>query len=164
MKQLIAALMALILSLTGAQTVPVRTDAALTTFSFTPGGMSTDQIFSYAVYERDGRMLADFDLYCRYEIEGVELDAADVEALRELIDENDLWSWNGFQESNSYVLDGDSFGLSASFADGTKLSAWGSNAYPKGYSAGAQAICAYFEALMEKYGIDPEKMEMAGSE
>ena len=164
MRQLLSALMALILSLTGAQTAPVRTDAALTTFSFNHGGMSTDQIFSYAVYERDGRMLADFDLYCRYEIEGVELDAADVEALRELIDENDLWSWNGFQESNSYVLDGDSFGLSASFADGTKLSAWGSNAYPKGYSAGAQAICAYFEALMEKYGIDPERMEMVGSE
>ncbi len=164
MKQLIAALMALILALTGAQTAPARTDAALTAFSFNHGGMSMDQIFSYAVYERDGRMLADFDLYCRYEIEGVELDAADVEALRELIDENDLWSWNGFQKSNSYVLDGDSFGLSASFADGTELSAWGSNAYPKGYSAGAQAICAYFEALMEKYGIDPERMEMVGSE
>lgn len=152
MRQLLSALMALILSLTGAQTAPVRTDAALTAFSFNHGGMSMDQIFSYAVYERDGRMLADFELYCRYEIEGVELDAADVEALRALIDENDLWSWNGFQESNSYVLDGDNFGLSASFADGTELSAWGSNAYPKGYSAGAQAICAYFETLMEKYG------------
>ena len=119
MRQLLSALMALILSLTGAQTAPVRTDAALTKFSFNHGGMSMDQIFSYAVREQDGRMFADFELYCRYEIEGVELDAADVEALRALIDENDLWLWNGFQESNSYVLDGDSFGLSASFADGT---------------------------------------------
>lgn len=152
MRQLIRVLMALILALTGAQTAPVRTDAALTAFSFNHGGMSMDQIFSYAVYERDGRMLADFDLYCRYEIEGVELDAADVEALRALIDENDLWSWNGFRRSNPDVLDGDSFGLSVTFADGTELNAWGSNAYPKGYSAGAQAICAYFETLMEKYG------------
>lgn len=164
MKQLLSALMALILSLTGAQTAPVRTDAALTAFSFNHGGMSMDQIFSYSVYAQDGHMLADFELYCRYEIEGVELDGEDVELLRALIDEFDLWSWNGFQKSNSQVLDGDSFGLSASFADGTELSAWGSNAYPKGYSAGAQAICAYFEALMEKYGIDPEKIEIAGSE
>ena len=164
MRQLLSVLMALIVALTGAQTAPVRTDAALTTFSFNHGGMSVDQIYSYAVYEQDGRMLADFELYCRYEIEGVALDEADAEALRVLIDEFDLWSWNGFQKSNSYVLDGDSFGLSASFADGTELSAWGSNAYPKGYSAGAQAICAYFEALMEKYEIDPEKMEIAGSE
>ena len=164
MKQLLSALLALILSLTGAQTAPVRTDAALTAFSFSHGGMSMDQIFSYAVYAQDGRMLADFELYCRYEIEGVELDGEDVELLRALIDEFDLWSWNGFQKSNSQVLDGDSFGLSASFADGTELNAWGSNAYPKGYSAGAQAICAYFEALMEKYEIDPEKMEIAGSE
>ena len=164
MRQLLSVLMALIVALTGAQTAPVRTDAALTAFSFNHGGMSMDQIFSYAVYERDGRMLADFELYCRYEIEGVELDEADVEALRALIDENDLWSWNGFQYSNSCILDGDSFSMRADFADGTQLSAWGSNAYPDGYSAGAQAICAYFEALMEKYGIDPEKMEMAGSE
>ena len=60
MRQLLSALMALILSLTGAQTAPVRTDAALTTFSFNHGGMSMDQIFSYAVREQDGRMFADF--------------------------------------------------------------------------------------------------------
>ena len=68
MRQLLSALMALILSLTGAQTAPVRTDAALTTFSFNHGGMSMDQIFSYAVREQDGRMFADFELYCRYVI------------------------------------------------------------------------------------------------
>ena len=105
MRQLLSALMALILSLTGAQTAPVRTDAALTGFSFNHGGMSMDQIYSYTVREQDGRMFADFELYCRYEIEGVELDAADVEALRALIDENDLWSWNGFRRSNPDVLD-----------------------------------------------------------
>ena len=66
MRQLLSVLMALIVALTGAQTAPVRTDAALTAFSFNHGGMSMDQIFSYAVYERDGRMLADFELYCRY--------------------------------------------------------------------------------------------------
>lgn len=163
MKRLLGALLALILALTGAQTAPVRTDAALTAFSFSHGGMSTDQIYTYGVRCQDGRMLADFDLYCRYEIEGVELDGEDAELLRALIDENDLWSWNGFRESNSHVLDGDSFGLRAAFADGTELSAWGSNAWPKGYSAGAQAICAYFEALMEKYGIDPESMEACAS-
>ena len=155
MRQLIAALMALILSLTGAQPAPVRTDAALISFCYSHSGMSTDQFFSYAVYEQDGRMLADFNLYCWYEIEGVPLDAADVEALRALIDECDLWSWNGFAGSNPNILDGESFSLNASFADGTELSAWGSNAYPKGYGAGAQAICAYFEALMEKHGLEP---------
>ena len=164
MKRLIGALLGLILALTGAQISPVRTDAVLTAFSFSHGGSSTDQIYTYSVRMQDGRMLADFELYCRYEILDVALDAADVEALRALIDAFDLWSWNGFQYSNSCILDGDSFSMRADFADGTQLSAWGSNAYPDGYSAGAQAICAYFETLMEKYEIDPERMEMAGSE
>ncbi|MDY6009988.1 MAG: hypothetical protein SPJ12_02415, partial [Duodenibacillus sp.] len=73
----------------------MRTDAALTAFSFNHGGMSTDQIYCYMVREQDGQMFADFDLYCRYEIEGVELHAADVDALRALIDAFDLWSWDG---------------------------------------------------------------------
>ena len=140
MRRLIGVLLGVILALTGAQPSPPHTDAALTASSFNHGGMSMDQIFSYAVYEQDGRMLADFDLYCRYEIEGVALDAADVEALRALIDACNLWSWNGFKRSNSYVLDGESFGLRAAFADGTELNAWGSNAWPEGYGAGAQAI------------------------
>ena len=155
MRRLIGALMALILSLTGAQPSSVRTDAALTGFSFSHSGMSTDQIYTYSVRMQDGRMLADFELYCRYEIEGVVLDTEDVEALRALIDGCDLWSWNGFRGSNPDVLDGEGFDMSATFADGMKLCARGSNAFPEGYAAGERAICAYFGALMEKYGIDP---------
>ena len=154
MKQLLGALLALILAQIVPQPAPVRTDAALTCFCYSHSGMNTDQIYSYSVRAGDEGMLADFDLYCWYEIEGVPLDAADVEALRALIDECDLWSWNGFAGSNPDILDGESFSLSISFADGTELHAWGSNAWPKGYGAGAQAICAYFDALMEKHGVE----------
>ena len=159
MKQLIGALMALLMALTGAQPSPVGSDAALTRFSYSHSGMSADRIYAYSVYEQDGRMLADFELYCRYEVRGVELDAADVAALAEMIDDCGLWSWNGFGESNPDVLDGERFSMYAMFADGRELSAWGSNAYPDGYRTGAQAICAFFETLMEKYGIDPERMD-----
>ena len=154
MRQLLSVLMALIVALTGAQTAPVRTDAALTYFCYSHSGMNSDQIYSYSVRAGDEGMLADFDLYCWYEIEGVALDGEDVESLRVLIDECDLWSWNGFSGSNSEILDGESFSLRISFADGTELHAWGSNAWPKGYGAGAQAICAYFDALMEKHGVE----------
>ena len=59
MRQLLSVLMALIVALTGAQTAPVRTDAALTAFSFNHGGMSMDQIFSYAVREQEGLVKID---------------------------------------------------------------------------------------------------------
>ena len=154
MKQLIGALLALLLMQIAPQPAPAGTDAALTYFCYSHSGMNSDQIYSYSVRAGDEGMLADFDLYCWYEIEGVALDGEDVESLRVLIDECDLWSWNGFSGSNSEILDGESFSLSISFADGTELHAWGSNAWPKGYGAGAQAICAYFDALMEKHGVE----------
>lgn len=41
--------------------------------------------------------------------------------------------WDGFQGSNSHVLDGKMFSFEATLADGTTVSASGSNAFPKGF-------------------------------
>lgn len=150
MIRLIGAVLALACSWFGAQP-SAGTDAALVSFAYSHSGMSMDQIYAYSVRAEDGRLLADFDLYCRYEIRDVLLDEEDAAALRALID--GLWPWNGFAGSSAYVLDGESFGLSAEFEDGTRLTASGTNAFPDGYQAGAAAIRAYFEGLMEKHGV-----------
>ena len=41
--------------------------------------------------------------------------------------------WDGFKKSNSHVLDGTMFSFEAELADGTRISASGSNAYPNHY-------------------------------
>lgn len=41
--------------------------------------------------------------------------------------------WNGFSKSNPNVLDGDSFSLNIELTDGSTITAYGSNAYPKNY-------------------------------
>ena len=155
MKRWMTALLLPLLLLTGCTRSVPRTDAPLEAFSFSHTGMSTDQIFGYRVYRSGGQYLADFDLYCRFEVQGVVLDEADAAALRQLIEDANLWQWNGFAGRNNYVLDGEGFGLTVTFRDGTTLSAQGSNAFPKGYGEGAGAITRYFQALMDKHGIDP---------
>lgn len=48
--------------------------------------------------------------------------------------------WDGFHESNADVLDGTSFTFEASFADGSSVSASGTNAFPEGYGEFVQGI------------------------
>ncbi len=57
-----------------------------------------------------------------------------------LLNECEVMEWNGFNESNPNVLDGESFSFSATVNDGTTISAGGSNAYPKNYATLLHAI------------------------
>lgn len=149
-------LMFLLLALFGCN-FPDRpaTDAAIEAFSFRHSGMSTEEIYTYSVRKDGGRYLADFDLFCQFEFHDVPLEDEDAAALKTLMDEYSLREWNGFAKSNSFVLDGESFGLSAAFADGKTLQASGNNAFPRGYHEGAAAIKRFFAEIMDKHGIDP---------
>ena len=67
-----------------------------------------------------------------------------------------LARWDGFDKSNTDVLDGDGFYMSCSFEDGGEMSASGSNAYPEGYSE----FCDRIDGIFESY-VD-ELMQQAG--
>lgn len=49
--------------------------------------------------------------------------------------EHKLARWDGYDRYATNVLDGDGFGISYGFADGGRMSASGTNAYPEGYSS-----------------------------
>lgn len=156
MRRLIAALLGLIALLFcggGRQ----GTEAELTGFSFTHGGMSMEQQYAFCVRREEGCLRADIDLYGRYAFSGVELDAKDEAALARLMEENSLWAWDGFSGSNSGVLDGERFALRAEYADGRVLTASGDNAFPEGYLAAVQEIRAFFCGLLEKNGLTAEE-------
>ena len=57
-----------------------------------------------------------------------------------MAEEQDLKSWDGFSESDPDVMDGYGFSLEAELADGTAISAYGSNAYPDGYHGFASLL------------------------
>ena len=78
--------------------------------------------------------------------------------LYNLYKENDICSWDGFDKANTKVLDGDGFSLQIKFGDGKKLSAHGSNAYPKGYGDFVkkmrELIAPVKKACLNKYRSD----------
>ena len=69
------------------------------------------------------------------------IDTESVEALMQVIEENDVYQWDGFDESFSdkfgesevFVLDGEGFWLEFTLTDGTSVMATGYNAFPENY-------------------------------
>lgn len=72
------------------------------------------------------------------------LDAETVRKLEEAVETFGVLSWDGFEGSNPYVLDGEDFRLEIAFSDGTAVHADGNNAFPARYFEAAGAM----EALL----------------
>ena len=50
-----------------------------------------------------------------------------------MVEKYDLYRWDGFDESQDNVLDGEGFRLEISFTDGASIRANGNNAFPEDY-------------------------------
>ncbi len=75
----------------------------------------------------------------------VRVDASVADAVREMIERHGLMSWDGFDEDDPDVLDGSDFTLRIAWADGTGVTAQGSNAFPPGYDAALTEALAILE-------------------
>ena len=62
-----------------------------------------------------------------------EPDPQTVPMLTQIIDERNLFTWDGFDDSDPYILDGESFSFRAVFTNGDCIRATGNNAFPKDY-------------------------------
>ena len=71
------------------------------------------------------------------------LDPRLIAELQEVIQSYGLESWDGFHESDPYVLDGEGFWLEITLTDGTRVLARGDNAFPE----------HYFDAMGEMWEI-----------
>ena len=80
-----------------------------------------------------------------------------IAALKEACERNGVGAWDGFNESNPEVLDGDGFSFTMRFADGTRLRAGGSNAYPKGYFAFLNEMNGILAPLREEVLAEKRK-------
>ena len=68
------------------------------------------------------------------------LDPHDADDLVRIIDKYDVRAWDGFDESNPEVDDGEFFYFSADLTDGTSVNAGGQNAFPPNYSPAASLM------------------------
>ena len=61
------------------------------------------------------------------------IDKKYVDELFQVVEKYDLYRWDGFDESQDNVLDGEGFRLEISFTDGASIRANGNNAFPEDY-------------------------------
>lgn len=76
-----------------------------------------------------------------YEDEYLHMDDAKLmDRVREILETNEVGSWNGFHGNNFMVLDGGGFSMYVEFTDGTTLSASGENCFPANYQTVASEL------------------------
>lgn len=111
------------------------TDIKYLSFYYTQGNMMNSNVKYTLTYEND-KYIAEIkpNFKSEEEIKKVEIKKNDIEKIIETLKKYNVNKWNGFNKSDKYVLDGDSFSLYITFLDNTKLSASGYMMYPKNYN------------------------------
>ena len=77
--------------------------------------------------------------------------------LGELTGKYHVERWDGFNASDSMVQDGSSFSLDITLADGSTITARGSNSFPKHYSKIEDVLWALYDDWMERYAMSEEE-------
>ncbi|MBQ4089296.1 MAG: hypothetical protein IJC56_05365 [Clostridia bacterium] len=135
-----------------AKEAAIAQNVRIASFIYRHTGSVTSEIYSYEVTRdaESGEMRVFYDLNCGYETYTLPADEELMRQLEELVVAHNLSRWNGFDETNSRVLDGTGFKLGICFDDGSEITALGSNRFPNGYSDASNAIDALFRGYMEK--------------
>lgn len=108
--------------------------------------------------EESGTHLYAEELFSGGRIVDAMLEDDTLEQLGELAGTYRVDRWDGFDKSNKRVMDGSSFTLSITLADGSTISAHGNNAFPENYSDVSSAVQTLYSKLMETHGLS-EKIE-----
>lgn len=128
-------------------------DAALTHLSFSESSSYFKRVQGYEFRAEDGKTTAYFYLANEEEPYPVPVEQAWVDTLTGFISQYKMMSWDGFQRSDSILLDGTQFSIDFTFADGTAVHASGYDRFPANYRGAASAIEAHFMQLL------PESMQ-----
>ncbi|MDO5123607.1 MAG: hypothetical protein Q4D44_02945 [Eubacteriales bacterium] len=89
------------------------------------------------------------------EVTEVETDGTVMNRLGEVINKYEIPSWDGFNESNHHVLDGESFSLTVKSGEDTLISAYGANSYPENYTDATNEIEEIFQEILVQNGYEP---------
>ena len=75
----------------------------------------------------------------------------DMDELKKIINDNNIYEWDGFDEQEEHVYDADGFTLEVYYSDGRLLQAKGYMHYPENYDVGSKALYEYLDKLAQKY-------------
>ena len=126
--------------------------SGIVSFRYSFDGTIGGNNYSYDVTVKDGVATLTYESmqFHDYGEMTCELPAGFMAQLEGLYKAHRLARWDGFSKYNSWVSDGEGFSLSIRFADGTSMSASGSNSFPKGYRDVKAALDALFAPYVEQ--------------
>lgn len=78
------------------------------------------------------------------------IDAKYLSELEQILRDNNISEWNGFDQSEDGVLDGSGFSMKIDYDDGSSISAHGYMKYPDNYDKVQDELDAFFKRLMEE--------------
>lgn len=130
----------------GSEAVPDKV-LEVSSFSFRYSGMTADDYGNYALFREGDAVRLTADFIVRDPVDVIVDDSA-LEEISVIATSHRLHAWNGFDKTDGRALDGRSFSLSATLADGSTIEARGSNSFPDGFREAEAAILAFFEELI----------------
>lgn len=126
--------------------------ATITELSFYYADCTANGWFTYAVRQEDDSVILRVeDFYTGEDGWETQISEPLLEELGKTVGHYRLEQWDGFQASNSMILDGSSFSIFIRMADGSTVSARGTNAFPENYGAASKEILAHFREVIAQY-------------
>ena len=125
-------------------------DQPLSRFSFSESSSYIRPIQGYEYRMEDGAHRVFFHLAHADEPLAMPVEASWADGLSGLIRQYGMMGWNGFDKSDSLLLDGTQFSVSFAFTDGTSVTARGYGRFPPNYSDATEAVEAHFLQLLPK--------------
>ncbi len=76
-----------------------------------------------------------------------EITKKDLKEIQKIINEQEIYKWNGFDKTDENVLDGSGFTLSVNYSNGENIEAHGYMRYPKNFKEASDVLLEYLETL-----------------
>lgn len=130
--------------------VPI-TKVKILEFSYTNGCFKDSDII-YTFQSKEGKCIASYKPVGapREEVKEKEVGEDFREKLENILRKNEVGAWDGFDQSNKFVLDGDSFQLFVKFEEGEGIHASGYMEWPKNYREFVKEIAEIYAGEFEK--------------
>ena len=154
MKKIFLVLIAIMFVAVGCGTTGKRNDSEIIIFSYNYGD------YSSGYYDFSVNLIDDKVYFSDKGMNGVELNITNYELdkytlsdIAKIINDNEIYKWNGFDKSDNDIFDGYSFSLRVTYVDGGEIKAHGYMKYPSNYDEAHEKLANYLESLAKEIQI-----------
>lgn len=107
------------------------------------------EFYNYTAIRKDNSLHIRIERDMGYTIIEKDMPIETMNELFMIVERYRLVSWDGFDKTDQYVMDGNSFTFSMTLSGNKQISAHGNNVFPNNYAAAHSEIVAFFNGIAE---------------